>query len=86
MARALTMHRVTVPSKGRDKYLASVKEREAHYTKQKCRFWVFEEVELRGVFIEFMEADDIKTLAAAHKQAPGQVLGQLPIYHQLEIA
>ncbi len=86
MPRALTMHRVTVPSRDREKYLERVKRKANHYTNAKCRFWVFEETGLRGVFIEFMEADDVDTLARAHRDAPDQVLDPMPIYHQLEIA
>lgn len=79
------MHRVTVPSRDRDKYFEQVKRKESHYKSSSCRFWVFEETGLRGVFIEFMEADDVQTLSAAHKRAPDQVLDPMPIYHQVEI-
>ncbi len=86
MPRALTMHRVTVPSRDREKYMEQVKRKANHYQGSSCRFWVFEETGLRGVFVEFMEADDVATLASAHKDAPNQVLDPMPIYHQLEIA
>jgi phage gp46-like protein len=86
MPRALTMHRVTVPSRDREKYLEQVKRKAKHYTEASCRFWVFEETGLRGVFVEFMEADDVATLLTAHKNAPDQVLDPMPVYHQVEIA
>ncbi len=84
--RSLTMHRVTVPPKDRKKYQKQIEERAKHYASGNCRFWVFEDTEIPCIFIEFVEADDEKTLIEMHATAPGQVLGPKPIYHQVEIS
>jgi hypothetical protein len=85
MARALTVHRATIPSKDRPQYLERVKVRAAHYAAAQCRFWVFEEAALSGAFMEFIEADDEPTLSRAHATAPDQVLAICKIYQQVEI-
>src|SRR5262249_48636150 len=66
MARALTIQRAMVPATERAKYFARLEGRRAHYQRADCRFWVFEEIGLPGLFIEFTEAHDAATLTAAH--------------------
>lgn len=85
MARTLAMHRVTVPTRDREKYLRQVSERARHYLEANCRFWVFEDSEMRGAFVEFVEADSADILLDAHKDAPGQILEPRPIYNKVEI-
>ena len=60
MARVLTIQRAMVPVTERERYMARLRDREAYYKDADCRFWVFEEVGLPGLFIEFTEAGDIK--------------------------
>lgn len=84
-ARSLTLRRVTIPPQQRDRYYQQISERARHYAISDCRFWVFEDVEMPGVFIEFVEADDDVTLIAAQQAAPGQVVSQPSIYHKVEI-
>ncbi len=85
MPRALTLQRSIVPAGDRSKFLERLKARRAHYEGRGCRFWVFEEAALAGAFIEFTEAPDAKTLAAAHAAAPERVLDPARIYTEVEL-
>ena len=90
MARALSMQRSIVPLGDRAKYFEKLRARKEHYKAAGCQFWVFEEAALTGAFIEFSEAPDPATLAAALAEAPNVevpasevVDGLLPSYDEL---
>ena len=85
MPRALSIHRSIVPAGDRAKYLARMLVRRAHYLNANCKFWVFEEAALTGAFIEFTEAADASTLAAAHAASPDRVLDPARIYTEVEL-
>lgn len=85
MARALTIHRATVPTAERARYFDRLRARRAHYAGANCRFLLFEEDGLAGAFVELIEADDLPTLAAAHASAPGALLAPVRIYQHVEI-
>ncbi|HYV98253.1 MAG TPA: hypothetical protein VE967_12410 [Gemmatimonadaceae bacterium] len=86
MPRALTLQRAMVPAIDRAKYLAALRHRRAHYHNADCRFWVFEEAGLPGLFIEFVEANDAETLRAAHARAPERLRDPSRVYTEVEIA
>jgi hypothetical protein len=86
VARALTLQRIVVPASDRKKFLAKVQARHAYYTGAKCKHWVFEEAELPGAFMEFIEAADGETLAAVLANAPDPVLDRARIYQEVEFA
>ncbi len=85
MARSLTIQRAVVPAPERERYLARLRARLAHYTARDCRFWVFEEAALPGVFIEFTEAKDAAILAAAHAASPEPPRDAARIYSEVEV-
>jgi hypothetical protein len=85
MARALTMQRAMVPAAERAKYLATLRDRRAHYQNAECRFWVFEEAAVPGLFIEFTEAGDPDRLRAAHDKAATKPRDAARIYIEVEI-
>ena len=85
MARALTLQRSIVPLHQRKEYIARLHDRREHYARANCRFWVFEEAGLPGAFLEFAEAGDPATLAAAHSAAPGAMGESARIYQEVEI-
>lgn len=66
MPRALTIERTAIPSSDRERYMASLRAKAAHFRAAHCRFWVFEDAEVRGSFIEFTEGDDEETLGNAY--------------------
>jgi len=85
MARSLTLQRSIVPLHQRKDYIKRLPERRDYYARANCRFSVFEEVGLPGAFIEFAEAADPATLAAAHSAAPGAMGEAARIYQEVEI-
>jgi hypothetical protein len=86
MARALSIHRTTVPAGERKRYLEQVKATKSHYTANGCRFWVFEQTGLSGAFLEFTEAADEKTLVAAHEKLPERLTAGPRVYAEVELA
>ena len=85
MARSLTLQRSIVPLHQRKDYIKRLRERRDYYARANCTFSVFEEVGLPGAFIEFAEAADSATLAAAHSAAPGAMGDTARIYQEVEI-
>jgi hypothetical protein len=82
--RALTTQRSVVTAGERDGFLVRLETRREHYRNAGCRYWIFEEVDLPGAFIEFIEASDVETLRAALAAAPDRFLGQLRVYREVE--
>jgi len=85
VARSLTLQRSIVPLHQRKEYLHRLHERREYYARVNCSFSVFEEHGLPGAFIEFAEAADAATLAAAHSAAPGAMGDSARIYQEVEI-
>ncbi|HEU4641322.1 MAG TPA: hypothetical protein VFS44_02625 [Gemmatimonadaceae bacterium] len=85
MSRALTIQRSIVPLNDRKKFMQKLRARRAYYAGANCRFWVFEESDLAGAFIEFIEAADPETLARALADAPEQVVDAARIYQEVEL-
>lgn len=85
MARALTIQRSIIPLSERKKYLGHLREQQAYFAAAQCRFWVFEETDLAGAFIEFVEAADASTLGKALAAAPRQVVDAARIYQEVEL-
>jgi hypothetical protein len=65
MARALTIERSKVSRHERDSYFAGLRERRDRLRAASCNFWVYEDPSEPGLFVEFTEARDVDTLAAA---------------------
>lgn len=85
MPRALTFHRSIVPLSDRTQYLQRLRARRAYYRGVNCHFWVFEETDLAGAFLEFIEAADRETLAAALASAPEGVLEGARVFGEVEL-
>lgn len=86
MARALTSKRTVVTPAERDRYLERAARRREHFTRAGCRYWVFEETDLAGAFIEFIEGPAVPALESALAAAPDPFLEQLRIYEEVELA
>jgi hypothetical protein len=82
--RALTVQRTVVTPAQRAAFVERLRARRDHYRGAGCHYWVFEEVDLGGSFIEFVEAADAATLGAALTGAPDPPTGSR-IYHELEM-
>jgi hypothetical protein len=85
MTRVLSIQRAMVPATERERYMARLRARQAHYASADCRFWVFEEIGLPGLFIEFTEAGDRATLTAAHESAPVRPRDPSRMYTEVEV-
>lgn len=87
MPRALTIERTAIPSSDRERYMATLRAKAAHFRAAQCRFWVFEDAEVRGSFVEFTEGDDVETLGMAYCALPEAALLRFPIplYLQVEL-
>jgi hypothetical protein len=83
--RALVFHRTIVPAPNRARYMEALQRRKAHFERNGCRFWVFEEAGLPGAFIEFMEANERTALKAAIEQAPESPLDANRVYVEVPI-
>ncbi|MBM3908826.1 MAG: hypothetical protein FJ363_12230 [Gemmatimonadetes bacterium] len=85
MARVLSMQRTVVPPAEREAFRARATARAAHYAAAGCQYWVFEEIELPGAFVEFTEARDAEMLRAAHASAAEPPLDPARLYAQVDL-
>ncbi|HET7585987.1 MAG TPA: hypothetical protein VFK13_13810 [Gemmatimonadaceae bacterium] len=85
MSRVLHIHRYAVPSGDRKKYLDRARAARAHFTNRGCRFWLFEEIDLPGAFLAFVEADDAGTLEDAVSGAPMPEAQGVRLYREVEL-
>ncbi len=85
MARALTFQRNIVPLADRKRYLERLTTRRDYFRGAACRFWTFEETDLAGAFLEFIESDSEQSLAAAIASAPDQYVDGARIYREVEL-
>ena len=65
MPHALTIERSKVSRHERDAYFAGLRDRRDRLRAAACNFWVYEDPGEPGLFVEFTEARDADTLAAA---------------------
>ena len=86
MPRHLTMQRTIVPQSERKRYFERLKIKRDYFARAECRFWVCEEAALPGAFLEFIEAADAQTLAAAQAGAPEAMLDPGRIYREVELS
>ncbi len=84
-SRSLTIQRSIVPLSERKKYMTKLRARKAYYQGANCTFCVFEEADLAGAFIEFIEADDPAVLAKALQEAPESLVDASRIYQEVEL-
>ena len=74
MPNAITMNRTIVPTADRDRFLTRARALKSHFQSRGCQYWVFEDAEISGAFVEFAEADDIKKLSDAQSAVPVEPL------------
>ena len=76
------MARRTVPANEVADFFDTARHRRAYFEAAGCRYWVFEEGTDPTTFLEFAEAPDARTLAAALRGAAGGFDG--PIFSEVE--
>ncbi len=64
--RALSMRHTVVPSAERSAFRARAREAKSHYKDAGCNYWLFEESDLPGAYVEFFEGPDKDMLEKAH--------------------
>jgi hypothetical protein len=85
MPRALTMERSKVSRHERDDYFAGLRARRDRLRAAACNFWVYEDPGEPGLFVEFTEARDADTLAAA-RAAVLDSQSSAPILTEVELS
>lgn len=85
MGRALTSQRSVVLGAEREAFLKRLRARRDYYTQAGCNYWVFEEKDMQGAFVEFIEAPDPKKLRAAISKAPERGPGSARIYEEIDL-
>lgn len=83
--RVLTLQRTIVTPTERGRFLDRARQLREHYATHHCRYWVFEEAQLPGAFIEFTESTDAAALAAALARAPDAVVDPARIYQEVAL-
>jgi hypothetical protein len=84
-SRALSLQRTIVTPTERGRFLDRARLQRDHFSSRACRYWVFEEAELPGAFIEFTESGDLAALTAALAAAPDPVLDPTRIYREVAL-
>jgi hypothetical protein len=84
-SRVMVMQRTIVTPAERERFLERARQVREHYRSRQCRYWVFEEAELPGAFIEFAESADAAALAAALAAAPEPIIDPARIYQEIEL-
>jgi hypothetical protein len=85
MPRALTIERSKVSRHERDAYFVGLRARRDRLRAAACNFWVYEDPGEPGLFVEFTEARDADTLAAA-RAAVLEGQSSAPILTEVELS
>jgi len=85
VSRAVSMRHTAVPSGDRDAFRVRARESREHYASAGCRYWLYEEDQLPGAFVEFFEASDQDTLQNAHRGARGAAHQSSRVYLEVEL-
>jgi hypothetical protein len=83
--RALSLQHTIITPADRERFLQRARQLRDHYTHHRCQYWVFEEADLSGAFLEFTEAGDPASLAAALASAPDSVVDPARIYQEVSL-
>jgi hypothetical protein len=68
--RALTLNRTIVPLPDRERFMTRARALKSHFQSRGCQYWVFEDKDVAGAFIEFAEGKDADLLVRAFSDAP----------------
>ena len=83
--RALSLNRTIITPGERERFLARAREMRSRYQQSGCQYWLFEERQLPGAFIEFAEGPTAEQLASAHESSPEGLLDPHRIYSEVEL-
>jgi hypothetical protein len=74
-----------VPSAERAQFRERAGKARAHYLAAGCRYWLFEETDLPGAYVEFFEAESPDALRRAHRDAPDAVFDATRLYLEVPV-
>ena len=83
MKRVLTIMQRTLAADELSDFYDTARHRRAYFEAAGCRYWVFEQNTTPGAVIEFAEAPDADTLAAALRAQAGDPFDG-PIFSEVE--
>ena len=83
--RALALQRTIVTPAERARFLGRGRQLREHYAGRDCRYWVFEDSQLPGAFIELTEAGNVPALSAALAGAQEFVIDPARVYQEVEL-
>jgi hypothetical protein len=83
--RSLSLQRTIITPLERERFLTRARDLRRHYQGAGCHYWLFEERDLTGAFIEFAEGPTAERLAAAHASVPETLLDPHRIYSEVEL-
>ena len=79
------MRHTNVPAAQRAEFRARARRSHQHYTGRGCHYWLFEESQRPGAYVEFFEAQDRDTLERAHDDAPVPAAESARLYVEVEL-
>jgi hypothetical protein len=79
------MRHTVVPAGERSEFHERARRSHAHYAGRDCHYWLFEESQMPGAYVEFFEAKDRETLVKAHGDAPIPVLESARLYVEVDL-
>jgi hypothetical protein len=82
---ALTLNRTIVPPQDRERFFTRARALRTHFQSHGCQYWLFEDANLAGAFIEFAEGKDVDALSAAHASAPEAALDPTRMYREVAL-
>jgi hypothetical protein len=83
--RALALQRTIVTPAERARFLERGRQLRDHYAAQECRYWIFEDSQLPGAFIELTEAGGVPALSAALAGAQEFVIDPARVYQEVAL-
>jgi hypothetical protein len=83
--RAISIRHTVVPAPERAEFKDRARRSRGHYAGRGCHYWLFEESQMPGAYVEFFEAKDRETLLAAHGDAPAPIPESARLYLEVEL-
>jgi hypothetical protein len=84
MARTLAVETTKLSPDERADFIDRALSRRGHFRGAGCRYWLFEQADAPGTFVEFTEGPDEPTLRSAHASAPEPDL-EVSLYVEVEL-
>jgi hypothetical protein len=84
MPRTLSIETTKLSPDERVPFIDRARARRGHFRDAGCNYWLFEQADTPGAFVEFTEGPDEPTLRSAHESAPEPEL-EVSLYVEVEL-